>query len=295
MSKKGSAMIARLPRETMCVLQVEQLESRELLNGQRLGLHTSDLQRSHSTKHLHTAPIVAARDLLASDVIRSSSDEKESRVGDKRRSVQLRDFDPDNFVSTIDNPFFPLVPGTTFIYEGKDGGHSARDEFFVTHKTKKILGVTTTVIRDRAFVDGELAEETFDWLAQDEDGNVWYFGEDSREIENGEVVNTEGSWEAGVHGARAGIIMEAHPRVGDKYQQEFAKGVAEDRATVLSLDEKIKVPYGTFKNCLETKDFTPLEPDVVEHKYYARGIGFIRSVQVKGGHELLELVSITKD
>ena len=203
--------------------------------------------------------------------------------------------DPKDFTTTIDNPFFPLVPGTTYIYEGTKEGSPLRDVFEVTDRTKMIMGVKCREILDRVYVDGALEEDTLDWFAQDDDGNVWYFGENTKELDaDGNVVSTEGSWEAGVDGALPGILMEAHPRVGDTYRQEFAEGVAEDMATVLALNKTVKVPFGNFKGCLETKEFTPLEPGQFEHKYYAAGIGFIRSVLVKGGKEELNLVDIVR-
>jgi len=202
--------------------------------------------------------------------------------------------DPQDFKSNIDNPFFPLQPGTTFIYSGFQDRSTVRDEFAVTHNTVRIDHVTCRVIHDQVFLDGILEEDTFDYFAQDSDGNVWYFGEDTKELDaNGNVVSTEGTWRAGVDSAQPGIIMEAHPNVGDHYFQEMAPPVALDEATVLSLSEKVKVPFGTFTNCLETEEFTQLEPGNVEHKYYASGVGFLRSVVVKGGHERLELVNIT--
>ncbi len=204
------------------------------------------------------------------------------------------EIDPDNFVREVDNKFFPLAPGTTFFYEGTTDGVPTSNEVSVTHQTKRILGVTTTVVRDRAFEDGVLVEDTFDWYGQDVDGNVWYFGEDTKELDpDGHVISTAGSWEAGVNGAQPGIIMEAEPRVGDRYHQEFAPGVAEDMARVLSLDESARVPYGCFDDLLLTKEWTPLEPGVVDHKYYAAHVGFILSVMVKGGDERSELVRIT--
>lgn len=201
--------------------------------------------------------------------------------------------DPTNFVKKIDNKYFPLKPGTTFFYKGvaKDG--DVRSEFFVTDDTKVILGVTTIVVRDTVKVNGELTEKTFDWFAQDKQGNVWYFGEDSKEYKNGKVISTEGSWQAGVDGAKPGIIMEANPQVGDSYQQELAKGVAEDMAQVLNLGKSVSVPFGSFDNCLQTKEWTPLEPGVVEHKYYAPKIGLVLVIQVKGPKERVELVNIT--
>jgi len=192
----------------------------------------------------------------------------------------------------IDNPYFPLVPGTTFIYEGTTHNKSTYEEFVVTHQTKTILGVETRVVRDTNWENGKLVEETFDWFAQDNAGNVWYFGEFSTEYKNGKVIGHEGSWEAGVNGASAGIIMEAKPKIGDTYQQELAPGIAEDMATVLSLNESVCVPFGCFSNVLKTEDFTPLEPGVVEHKYYAPGIGQIQTIMVEGGSEVSELVDI---
>jgi hypothetical protein len=205
-------------------------------------------------------------------------------------SLQL---DPGNFVSVIDNPYFPLEPGTTFIYRGESEGTSTRDVMEVTYDTKVILGVTTTVVHDQAFEEGVLVEDTLDWYAQDKAGNVWYFGEDTRELdENGNVISTEGSWEAGVNGAEPGIIMLADPKKGDKYQQEFAADVAEDMAQVIGFEDGVCVRYGCFDNVLVTKEWTPLEHGVVENKFYAPGVGFIYSEMVKGGDEFSELVRV---
>jgi hypothetical protein len=201
--------------------------------------------------------------------------------------------DPADFVATIDNSFYPLEPGTTFVYEGQTADGPERNEVEVTHETKQILGVTCTVVHDRVWVADTLQEETFDWYAQDKDGNVWYFGEDSKEFdENGVVVSTAGSWEAGVDGAKPGIIMEANPTVGDAYRQEYLAGVAEDMGQVLSVDEAVGVPYGLFENVLKTADWSPLEPAVVEQKYFASGVGMILTVGVQGGSDRLELVDI---
>ncbi|SRR6266498_1424593 len=209
----------------------------------------------------------------------------------KKRPPQI---DPDNFVSEVTNPYFPLEPGTTFVYEGETEGVPTREVMYVTNETKVILGVTTTVVHVQSFEDGVLIEETFDWFAQDVEGNVWYFGEDTKELdEAGNVVSTEGSWETGVNSAQPGIIMLADPKKGKRYQQENAPDVAEDMAQVRRLDESVCVRYGCFDNVLVTKEWTPLEKGVVENKYYAPGIGFILSVTVKGGDERLELVSIS--
>ena len=199
---------------------------------------------------------------------------------------------PADFVAEINNQYLPLTPGTTLIYEGDSEDGKERNEVEVTHDTKEIIGVTCIVVRDRVWLEGELIEDTFDWYAQDKDGNVWYFGEDSKEYEDGEFVGTGGSWEAGVDGAKPGIIMEANPQVGDAYRQEFYEDEAEDLAEVLSLNKSVSVPYGSFDSCLQTKEWTPLESDVVEEKYYASGIGVILEVEVKGGSDRSELIEI---
>jgi len=204
--------------------------------------------------------------------------------------------DPANFVKAVNNKFFPLKPGTTFFYEGEKDGIPSSNETFVTHQTKRILGVKCTEVRDRAFDNGILVEDTLDWYAQDIYGNVWYFGEDSKELDpGGNVISTEGSWEAGVDDALPGIIMEANPQVGDRYHQEFARGVAEDMARVLSLEESTCVLYGCFDHLLLTKETTRLDPGAVEQKYYAENVGFILAVMIKGGDERSELVSITTE
>jgi len=201
--------------------------------------------------------------------------------------------DPDDFVSEVNNPYFPLPPGTTFIYRGESDGVPTRDEMTVTQETKEILGVTTTVVHHLSYEDGVLIEDTFDWFAQDVDGNVWYFGEDTKELdENGDVISTEGSWEAGVDGAEQGIIMLADPKKGDRYQQEIAPDVAEDMAQVVGFEESFCVSYGCFEDVLVTKEWSPLERGVVENKYYAKDVGFIFGVMVKGGDEQSELVRI---
>jgi hypothetical protein len=162
-----------------------------------------------------------------------------------------------------------MKPGTTFVYQGG----TQRDQMAVTHSTKKVMGVECVVVDDRAWEDGKLVEKTYDWFAQDDKGNVWYFGEDTKEYENGKVVSTKGSWEAGVDGAKPGIMMQAEPKVGQTYRQEYYPGEAMDMARVLGLNASLKVPYGSFDRVLETKEWTPLEPVLFEKKYYARGVG----------------------
>ena len=202
-------------------------------------------------------------------------------------------FDPSSFVAHIDNPYLPQTPGTVYRLRSETPDGVEINVITITRDTKVILGVAATVVHDQVFLDGELSEDTFDWEAQDGQGNVWYFGEDSREIENGQVVSTEGSWEAGVNGARPGIIMLAHPKTGLGYVQEDAPDVAEDRAKALSLKSKVDVPFGSFDHCLQTMEWSLLERGVREHKFYCPGVGFVEEVQPKGGRISSELVSIT--
>jgi hypothetical protein len=202
-------------------------------------------------------------------------------------------FDPANFVIQRPNLYFPLRPGSVYTSRAVTEDGVETDITVVTGQIKIILGVRTVVVHDSVFTDGELTEDTFDWYASDQFGNVWYFGEDSREIDHGQVVSTEGSWEAGVNNARAGIIMEAHPHVGDQYRQEFAAGVAEDMAEVVSLDKSVPLPAGwpmmslffptnPFEHCIKTRETSPFEPTVVGWKYYAPGIGVVLELERDG-------------
>jgi hypothetical protein len=186
-----------------------------------------------------------------------------------------------------------LIPGTTYIFQGTEDGKAQRDVVSVTDETKTILGVDAVVVNDTVTnKQGGLIEQTFDWFAQDTDGNVWYLGEDSKTYENGQVVSTEGSWEAGVDGAQPGIIMEAHPAKGDFYSQECAPGVAEDQAKVLDVATSIKTPYDDFGQALLTRETTPLEPGTAENKYYAQCLGVVRAVDTKGGNAKSSLVAV---
>jgi hypothetical protein len=200
------------------------------------------------------------------------------------------EIDPAEFTTAIDNPWLPLRPGTVWVYEGRGEAEGERIVVEVTSETRVVMGVECVVVRDTVSEDGEVVEDTFDWFAQDAEGNVWYFGEDTKDYEDGEVVSTEGAWEAGVDGAQPGIVMPGIPKVGDAYRQEYLAGEAEDMGEILSLDERAVVPFGTFDPVLQTKDFTPLEPGVVEHKFYAEGIGLVLEVKVEGGEERVELV-----
>jgi hypothetical protein len=188
----------------------------------------------------------------------------------------------------IDNPYWPMKPGTRWVYrEGRQ-----RVVVRVTHRTKRVAaGIRGRVVRDTVTEDGKLVEDTFDWYAQDARGNVWYLGEDTTEYENGKPVSKEGSWEAGVDGAKAGIVMLAHPRLGRRYRQENYPGHAMDAAKVLSLREQVEVPAGHFRRVLLTKEFNPLEPRVLEYKLYARGVGPVLALGISGGADREELLS----
>lgn len=202
--------------------------------------------------------------------------------------------DPAGFRTRIDNPYLPLLPGTRMRYEGTSDGVPETDVVEVTHDTKRILGVRTVVVRDTVTRRGVLVEDTRDWYAQDREGNVWYFGEDTRAYRHGARASATGSWEAGRDGEQPGIAMKAHLRVGDRYRQEYYRGVAEDMGEVLSVDEQVRVRFGSFRRVVKTKDFSPLEPAVVEHKFYAPGVGEILETSVRGESERFELVAVTR-
>jgi hypothetical protein len=201
--------------------------------------------------------------------------------------------DPANFVARIDNRYLPYEPGTRFHFEGVRGTTRQTDDQVVLRRTKRILGVTCTVVRDIVSEHGRAVERTDDWYAQDRQGNLWYMGEDSFEREHGRFVKASDSWESGVNGAQPGIIMPADPRPGDAYRQEYyPPGKALDQARVLRRNGTLTVRYGTFKRLLITSEFSPLEPQT-ERKYYAPGVGEIAERVVKGHHEEFELVSVT--
>jgi len=205
--------------------------------------------------------------------------------------------DPANFTrsAVIDNPFFPLTPGTTFVYEGQTEEGFEHVEFAVTHVTKRILNVNCVEVHDTRQVDNKVVEDTRDWFAQDDDGNVWYFGENTTLVSDGLPVDLSGTWTAGVDGAHPGIIMKAHPAIGDFYRQEFSLGQAEDLAEVKSLSETVTVPFppGSFASCLETEESSSLAPGDIEHKFYAMGIGNLLTIDMAvTPNERSELVQI---
>jgi hypothetical protein len=189
-----------------------------------------------------------------------------------------------------------MKPGNRWVYNETDAdGNEMQVEVVVTNDTKEIAGINAAVVHDVVTEHGSVKEDTFDWYAQDADGNIWYLGEDTKEYEDGVVVSTEGSWETGVDGAEAGILLPADPQVGMTYRQEYLAGEAEDRAKVLSLAEHVEVPYGTFDGCLQTEDTTPLDPDVLEHKYYCRDVGPTFTIDVASSSGREELVTFEQN
>jgi hypothetical protein len=201
--------------------------------------------------------------------------------------------DPANFVAAIDNRYLPYKAGTTFHFEGVRGTTPQTDDQVVLHRTKRILGVPCTVVRDTVSEHGRAVERTDDWYAQDKQGNVWYMGEDAFELRNGHFVKAGDSWKSGVDGAKPGIVMPAHPLPGDAYRQEYyPPGKALDEARVLRLSGRLTVPYGAFKGVLVTSEHSPLEPQT-EQKSYAPGVGEIAERVVKGHHEAFRLVRVT--
>ncbi len=181
----------------------------------------------------------------------------------------------ENFVAHIDNPYFTLKAGTTFTYQSSTSAGFERNEVSVSSETRMIMGVRTVVVRDTVWIDDSLHEDTRDYYAQDKHGNVWYFGEAVDNYERNTIANHEGAWEAGIDGAKPGIVMEAQPKVGDSYRQEYAPGTAEDMGFIVAVGQTVQVPYGTLTNCLKTWDWSRIELFAHEFKYYCPTVGFV--------------------
>ena len=201
--------------------------------------------------------------------------------------------DPSEFTTEIDNPYWPMKPGSQWTFRETDAECAVRDVVVtVLDKTKTIAnGVEARIVHDQVTEDGQLSEDTYDWYAQDSEGNLWYFGEDTTEYANGKPKTKEGSWEAGVDGALAGIIMPANPQVGMTYREEYYKGHAEDGASIIGTDALVKVPFGRFEHAVQTRNFSGIEPDVIEEKIYAQGVGVVLEITVSGGSDRSELLS----
>jgi hypothetical protein len=202
--------------------------------------------------------------------------------------------DPADFVDRIDHPYIPMIPGTAYVIEGISDEGRERIEIMVTGETREVMGVTCIVVRDTAYVEGEMIEDTYDWYAQDRHGNVWYFGEDSGEYKDNVRISSHGSWEAGVGGALPGIVMPAELVPGQEFRQEYWKGEAEDMVRIISLDNRLDVEYGSFTRVLKTLEWNPLEPDSMEYKYYAEKVGLIKETS-RDGSEYAELISMSRE
>ncbi len=204
------------------------------------------------------------------------------------------DLDPAQFSADVTNPWFPLKPGTTLVYEGRLEEGPGRDVVVVSDETQEVGGVRCRVVLDRVYVGGVLTETTRDLYAQDRQGDVWYFGEDTASLgDDLTMESTEGTWHTGEAGALPGIVMTATPTVGDSHRQEYYAGHAEDFYEVVSTTATVTTPYKTFTGAVQTKEWTPLEPDVLDAKYYAKGVGEVAEQTVKGPTEKLALVSVT--
>jgi hypothetical protein len=253
----------------------------------------------HRHVRLMVVPLAAALACIAAcgsdDTSGSGSDVPDLPQGD-----EPVDLDPADFTVDIDNELWPMEPGTQWTYrEIDEEGTELEVVVTVSSETKEIAnGITARIVRDTVTQDGELVEDTFDWYAQDADGNVWYLGEDTAEFEDGELATTAGSFEAGVDGALPGIVIPADPVDGMQYRQEYYEGEAEDNGEVLSVEEQAEVPYGHFEAVLLTKDTSGIEPDVLEYKLYAPGVGPVLVFGVSGGggrEELLDVATVSDE
>jgi hypothetical protein len=252
-----------------------------------------------TTRRLTAAALMTAIAAVAVDAAGGSVSAATSSAGCTiPRGAERVRLDPKDFTTQIDNPYWPMRPGSRWVYrETAPDGTRQRVVVTVTRKTKLIAnGITARVVHDVVTEAGEPVEVTDDWYAQDRCGSVWYLGEATKDYENGKVVSTEGSFEAGVDGAEPGIVMPAKPTVGLRYRQEHYVGHAEDRAEIMSRKEQVEVPFGYFKpgTVLMTRDLNPLHPRILELKFYARGIGPVLAVGISGGSDREELIDYSR-
>lgn len=226
--------------------------------------------------------------LLAVNVACQNNEDPQPKVFDMDYMAHVY---PENFVAVIDNPYMPLTVGSTFHYTGETEEGTERVEIEVLSEKKMVMGIGCTIVLDRAFLDNELIEETYDWFAQDKDGNVWYMGEAVDNYVDGVIDNHYGSWEAGVDGAEPGIVMLANPVIGLQYRQEHYVGEAEDQGKVVSKSQSVTVTAGSFSNCLKIEETNPLDKNFLEYKYYAHGVGLVKVEVIDTPVEVEELVS----
>jgi hypothetical protein len=254
---------------------------------------------AHGNRNIKLAGLGVLLVAAAVAVVAAADDPGSSgtRAREFPRGSDPVDLDPADFSADIDNPRWPMTVGSRWVYRVIDtaDGSELRQVIEVTDETKVIAdGIEARVVSDVVTDHGEPVEVTRDWYAQDSDGNVWYFGEHTIEFKHGKPVDN-GSWEAGVDGALPGVALPADPKVGMTYREEYSKGEAEDQSRVLALDEQAEVPAGHYKDVLMTEDFSPIEPDVSELKFYAEGSGqAVLAVDVSGGTDREELVSYTR-
>jgi hypothetical protein len=202
--------------------------------------------------------------------------------------------DPADFTTNIDNPYWPMRPGSHWVYREVENGETQRVDVTVTNQSKTLAGIEARVVHDRVSRYGETLEDTYDWYAQDSAGNLWYLGEDTAEYENGKLKTKEGTWAAGVDGAEPGVVVPAHPKQGMTYREEYYAGHAEDGAEVLGVTSQVQVPFGRFQNAMLTRNFSTIEPTVEEMKLYAKGVGPVMELLISGGAGRTELLSYTK-
>jgi hypothetical protein len=242
---------------------------------------------------MRTIAVVAAAAIVGIGLIAASGPGSTAGATPRASAMRAAAVDPADFTAPVPNPYFPLEPGTVSILRGSEDGKRLLNRTTITPWKNVIQGVTTTVVNDVLYEGGALREKTTDWYAPDNEGNVWYFGEATAVYnDKGQVVNREGSWQAGVRGGVAGIIMTANPGPTDAYRQEFFRGHAEDQGWIVARHEVAHVPFGKVDQVVRSYEWTRLEPGVVSLKLYGPGLGIVREKDVAGGTELLELVRV---
>jgi len=227
--------------------------------------------------------------ILATVLFTIFANNRPIKTGEEVYSPQIN---PAEFSTNISNPYLVLPIGKKFVYEGKVEEGKERNEIVIKKETREILGVTTLIYHDKVYLNGELIEDTEDYLAQDKDGNIWYFGEEVDNYKRGKLKDHSGSWIAGIDGAKPGILIKAKHVVGDTYRQEYYKGEAEDTTEVIAVDQTVTVPYGTFGECVKMYDSTPLDQTSREYKYYCPGVGGLVMVENIETGEKAELIEV---
>jgi hypothetical protein len=237
------------------------------------------------------AVAIAILALTACGGSKTSNSSGSSSLPQGTKAVKL---DSADFTINIDNPYWPMRPGSHWVYREVENGEAQRVDVTVTNRTKMLGGIEARVVHDRVSRNGKTLEDTYDWYAQDSAGNLWYLGEDTAEYENGKLRTKEGSWAYGVDGAEAGVVVPAGPKQGMNYREEYYAGHAEDAAEVLSVGSQVQVPFGRYHDAMLTRNFSTIEPTVEEMKLYAKGVGPVMELLVSGGAGRTELLSYTE-